>query len=206
MSPPSTTKERIFDAAEAIMLEKSFHSVGLNEILKAVQVPKGSFYHHFESKDQFGIEMLRHYVDAATAYKKRMLLSDELEADPRQRMLTFFESSIAKFMENEGKCPCLVIKLASEVTDLNDGMRQVLADGYKEWNRITATLIAEGLGEKFPPLRSGSKQRRLLDRRSLDRCRPTCRHPPQRRAIEDNARLHFPKSHSSSQVNFNFSA
>lgn len=147
MSPPSTTKERIFDAAEAIMLEKSFHSVGLNEILKAVQVPKGSFYHHFESKDQFGIEMLRHYVDAATAYKKRMLLSDELEADPRQRMLTFFESSIAKFMENEGKCPCLVIKLASEVTDLNDGMRQVLADGYKEWNRITATLIAEGLGK-----------------------------------------------------------
>lgn len=148
MSPALTTKERIFDAAEAIMLEKSFHSVGLNEILKAVQVPKGSFYHHFESKDQFGIEMLRHYVNAATAYKTRMLLSTELESDPRQRLLTFLESSIASFMANDGKCPCLVIKLASEVTDLNDGMRQVLAEGYQDWIDITATLITEGLKKK----------------------------------------------------------
>ena len=61
------TKERILDAAEQIMLEKSFHSVGLNEILKAVGVPKGSFYHHFESKEQFGVEMLKHYVADAVA-------------------------------------------------------------------------------------------------------------------------------------------
>ncbi len=148
MSAASTTKERIFDAAEAIMLEKSFHSVGLNEILQAVQVPKGSFYHHFSSKDQFGIEMLKHYVDAATAYKTRMLLSGELETDTRQRLLTFLESSIASFLANDGKCPCLVIKLASEVTDLNDGMRQVLAEGYQQWIGITAALITEGLAKK----------------------------------------------------------
>ena len=36
----TTTKERILDAAEEIMLQKSFHSVGLNEILTAVKVPK----------------------------------------------------------------------------------------------------------------------------------------------------------------------
>ena len=63
-----TTKERILDAAEELMLEKSFHSVGLTEILEAVKVPKGSFYHHFKSKEQFGVEMLKHYVADATAY------------------------------------------------------------------------------------------------------------------------------------------
>ena len=46
----TTTKERILDAAEDLMLEKSFHSVGLNEILTTVNVPKGSFYHHFASR------------------------------------------------------------------------------------------------------------------------------------------------------------
>ena len=63
-----TTKERILDAAEGLMLEKSFHSVGLTEILEAVKVPKGSFYHHFKSKEQFGVEMLKRYVANASAY------------------------------------------------------------------------------------------------------------------------------------------
>jgi AcrR family transcriptional regulator len=61
-----TTKERILEAAEEMMLSKSFHSVGLREILKAVKVPRGSFYHHFSSKEQFGVELLQHYVNAHT--------------------------------------------------------------------------------------------------------------------------------------------
>lgn len=127
------------------MLEKSFHSVGLNEILKAEQVPKGSFYHHFESKEQFGVEMLKHYVANASAYKRRILLSPEPESNPRQRLLTYLESTIATFMANEGKCPCLVGKLASEVADFSDPMRKVLADGHREWAEITTEAIQEGL-------------------------------------------------------------
>ena len=62
-----STKQRILEAAEDIMLTKSFHSVGLAEILAAVKVPKGSFYHHFSSKEQFGVELISHYVQEHTA-------------------------------------------------------------------------------------------------------------------------------------------
>ncbi|MDA0814780.1 MAG: TetR/AcrR family transcriptional regulator [Verrucomicrobia bacterium] len=140
-----TTKERILDAAEEIMLTKSFHSVGLNEILRAVNVPKGSFYHHFESKEQFGVELLKHYMADASAYKRRILLSTETEANARQRLLTFLESNIARFLECNGKCPCLVVKLASEVADFSEPMRQVLADGHEEWARIAEAMIREGI-------------------------------------------------------------
>lgn len=68
----TATKERILEAAEVIMLTKSFHSVGLAEILAAVQVPKGSFYHHFSSKEQFGVELISHYVAAHTGALQRM--------------------------------------------------------------------------------------------------------------------------------------
>ena len=138
-----TTKERILDAAEGIMLEKSFHSVGLNEILRAVGVPKGSFYHHFESKEQFGVELLKHYVAEVSAYKRRVLLSTEPEPDPRLRFFTYMESMVAKFIENQGKCPCLVLKLAAEVADSSDPMREVLAEGQKEWDAILENLIGE---------------------------------------------------------------
>ena len=140
-----TTKERILDAAEEIMLEKSFHSVGLNEILKAVGVPKGSFYHHFDSKEDFGVEMLKHYVADASAYKRRVLHSTEPEPNPRNRLLTFLESTVARFIEHQGKCPCLVLKLASEVADFSEPMRKVLSDGQEEWDGIVESVIREGV-------------------------------------------------------------
>jgi TetR/AcrR family transcriptional repressor of nem operon len=139
------TKVRIIEAAEELMLEKSFHSVGLNEILKAVKVPKGSFYHYFDSKEQFGVEMLKHYVADASAYKRRLFLSSDTESNPRRRLLTYLESSIAKFLEYEGKCPCLVVKLASEVASFSESMREVLAEGHKESASITEALIREGI-------------------------------------------------------------
>ncbi len=142
---PVTTKERILDAAEGLMLAKSFHSVGLNEILTAVQVPKGSFYHYFSSKEQFGVEMLKHYVAGATAYKTQMLLWPVPEVNPLQRLLTYLEGTIAKSHEAAGKCPCLVIKLAAEVGDFSEPMRQVLAEGSRHWIGLLEAVLSEGL-------------------------------------------------------------
>src|SRR5688572_33477641 len=113
-SATATTKERILDAAEALMVAKSFHSVGLNEILSAVKVPKGSFYHYFQSKEQFGVELLRHYVAEASAWKRRLLLSTEQEPNPLERLLTYLETNISRMFEKECQGSCLVAKLATE--------------------------------------------------------------------------------------------
>jgi TetR/AcrR family transcriptional repressor of nem operon len=137
------TKERIIEAAEEIMWKRSFHSVGLNEILKAVGVPKGSFYHWFESKEHFGVELLKHYIGAATNEKNHALFSDEIEKKPMPRLLSFLETSIQKFEDNSRRCPCLVLKLASEVTDLSEPMRIVLAEGMATWLGMLAGVFDE---------------------------------------------------------------
>jgi TetR/AcrR family transcriptional repressor of nem operon len=139
-----TTKERILDAAEEIMLQKSFHSVGLNEILAAVKVPKGSFYHYFQSKEQFGVELLSHYVKEASAFKRRLLLDAKMEPDPLKRLSAYLDCSISKTYENSCKCSCLVVKLATEVAAFSDSMRETLAQGMREWRGIFEKLIAEG--------------------------------------------------------------
>lgn len=140
----ATTKERILDAAEEIMLQKSFHSVGLNEILSAVKVPKGSFYHYFSSKEQFGVELLRHYVSEASAHKRRLLLSPDAEPNPLDRLTAYFDFGIAMLFENECRCSCLLMKLASEVTSFSEPMRQVLADGVREWRQFFEQVVREG--------------------------------------------------------------
>jgi TetR/AcrR family transcriptional repressor of nem operon len=139
------TKERILDAAEEIMLERSFHSVGLNQILAAVKVPKGSFYHYFASKEQFGVEMLRHYATGSSAYKRRMLLDQGAESDPLQRLYTFFNFVIGKVQENGGKCPCLIQKLASEVADFSEPMRAELARSFADSVSIMKELLEQAL-------------------------------------------------------------
>lgn len=138
----TTTKERILSAAEEIMLTKSFCSVGLNQILTAVQVPKGSFYHYFQSKEQFGVELLRHYIGEHTARLKRILLSSDL--DPMKRLQAYFDGAISQMLEGECKQCCLVAKLGSEVSTFSEPMREVLAEGMREWRTVYEQVLCEG--------------------------------------------------------------
>ena len=139
------TKERILKAAEPLMLERGFHAVGLKEILQAVGVPKGSFYHHFGSKEQFGVELLKLYVSEASAYKRQILLSKEEEPNARLRLLGYLDPAIEGVVENGGKCPCLVMQLASEIANASDAMRDILAEGRRDWASIFEQVIQEGI-------------------------------------------------------------
>ena len=139
----STTKERILEAAEEIMLAKSFSSVGLNEILAAVKVPKGSFYHYFASKEQFGAELLAHYIREHTGRLRGLLLGAELTG--RERIEAYFAGTISKMLEGCCKQFCLVGKLGSEVSTFSEPMRKVLAEGMLEWRSIYEQVLTRGV-------------------------------------------------------------
>lgn len=124
------------------MLAKSFHSVGLNEILTAVKVPKGSFYHYFESKEQFGVELLKHYTQDHAVQLKKVLFSKDL--NPLERLLAYFNGAIARMMECGCGNLCLVAKLGAEVATLSEPMRQVLADSMTEDRSLYERVIREG--------------------------------------------------------------
>lgn len=146
-----TTKERILEAAEQLMLEKSFHAVGLKQILDAVKVPKGSFYHYFESKEQFGAEMMRHYMDEVSVRKREQILSKEKGSDPLKRLFAYLDDGIDMIRGTPGKFPCLALKLASEVSDLSETMCKELAKGFDDWTRIYQEVLDEAVGEEVLP-------------------------------------------------------
>jgi TetR/AcrR family transcriptional repressor of nem operon len=56
------TRERILQAATEIFQTKGYHGCGINEILSAAEVPKGSFYHFFASKEALAEAVLDAYV------------------------------------------------------------------------------------------------------------------------------------------------
>ncbi len=152
-----TTQERILSAAEEIMLDRSFHSVGLKQILDKAKVPKGSFYHYFKSKEQFGVEMLKSYMDESTAAKRQVLGSNDFE-DPIQRLFSLLEKGIHSVQSVSGKFPCLALKLASEVSDLSEPMREELAKGFQEWITLITAVLDEAKSQKMLPMTFDSEK------------------------------------------------
>src|ERR1700742_2378050 len=65
----SDVRQHILDSAYLLMGRKGFTAVGLNELLTAAGVPKGSFYHYFDSKESFGEALLEDYF---AGYLKHM--------------------------------------------------------------------------------------------------------------------------------------
>src|SRR6185436_3322048 len=116
------------------MLQKICHAVGLNEILSAVKVPKGSFYHYFNSKEQFGVELISHYVAAHTARLRKHFAGKD--STSLQKFTDYWAYSIGLMSQGECRQCCLVAKLGLEVANFSEPMREVLADGLKTWRGI----------------------------------------------------------------------
>lgn len=78
-----TTVAAIMAAAEALLVVRSYSEVSMNEIAEAAGVTKGALYHHFESKEELCIEMMRrdlqrkkalftHAMDAGRTCRERL--------------------------------------------------------------------------------------------------------------------------------------
>jgi len=137
-------KQRILDTGRGIILGKGFSAVGLNEILSTAQVPKGSFYHYFKSKEAFGEALVDSYVADYVAQVDRLLQDDGAPA--AQRLMRYWKS----WMSGDGQtaeCNCLVVKLSAEVSDMSEAMRAALLRGTDLIIERVAGCIADGLAD-----------------------------------------------------------
>lgn len=129
------TRERILSVGESLILARGFSAVGLSEMLGKANVPKGSFYHYFPSKEGFGVALLERYFQD---YEARLASLRTAPSRPgRQVVLDYFRHWLEAQDASGEHHSCLAVKLAAEVCDLSEPMRQELAKGM---NRIVAYL------------------------------------------------------------------
>lgn len=143
------TKTRILDAGVEIMLERSFHSVGLNQLLSSVGVPKGSFYHYFKSKEDFGVEVLRHYANTANERRRQILNNVEIAKNPAERLIFMFNLAIENLEEANCKCPCLLQKVAIEIANTSAPMREQIATGFMDMIELFKTTLDQAVSAGF---------------------------------------------------------
>lgn len=124
---------------------KGFSAVGLNEILVAAGVPKGSFYHYFGSKEAFGQAILEGYFEDYLADMDRMLI--QAGGTGAERLVSYFQAWEANqsFEDCQGKC--LAVKLGAEVADLSEAMRAAMKRGTAGVVRYMARAIEAGVAD-----------------------------------------------------------
>lgn len=138
-------RENILANGQRIMAGKGFSAVGLNEILTAAGVPKGSFYHYFGSKDAFGKAMLESYFEDYLAELDATLSVPGLNM--AQRLMNYWKNwqDTQSFSDCQGRC--LAVKLGAEVADLSEAMRLALKRGTAGIVDRLAHAIEAGVAE-----------------------------------------------------------
>jgi len=148
------TKTRILEAAEPIMIAKGFHALGISEVLEAAKVPKGSFYHHFESKEAFGVALIEHYAGAYNRFMFDFFAKGDLK--PSDRILAWFGMGMSRAADCAYGPLCLICKLSAEVSTFSEPMRRALAVETAAGRSVLVAAIVEGqkagnIGNAFKP-------------------------------------------------------
>ena len=116
-SAKATTKAALVDAGTQLILEQGYHHTGIQDVLQAAGVPKGSFYYYFPSKEAFGLKMMTHF---ATAYIKRLeqYLKNATQK-PLTRLRRYLEQTLARFERHKYQNKCLIRNLSQELANQN---------------------------------------------------------------------------------------
>lgn len=136
------TKRRLLQRGLALLLERGFSDLGLAALLEAAGVPKGSFYHHFKSKEDFGLQAIDLYMEEVHAGLDRCLGDTGLP--PLLRVRRFFELSSEKY-RTEGYLGCLLGGLGQELSGISDVFRRKVEQCFSGIARRLAGTLDEAV-------------------------------------------------------------
>ncbi|WP_439360910.1 acrylate utilization transcriptional regulator AcuR [Bradyrhizobium sp. DASA03007] len=144
---PDAPRARLLRTGVAILTEKGFSAVGVEEILDAAEVPKGSFYHYFDSKESFGLALIDAYADYFARKLDRWF--DDTERAPLDRLRDFIADARSGMARHRYRRGCLVGNLGQEMGVLPEPFRKRLAAVFRDWEARTSRCLrsAQEAGE-----------------------------------------------------------
>jgi TetR/AcrR family transcriptional repressor of nem operon len=126
---------------------QGYNATGIDAVLKQAGVPKGSFYHYFGSKEDFGLAVIDCFVDRYDLYLASFL--EDKSLSPVERIRRYFEAGLAKLSDSHCSRGCLIGNLGQELADQSEIFRERLDRIFQSWTgRFTVCLKeAEQKGE-----------------------------------------------------------
>jgi len=145
-----TTRENLIEVGLQLIRSSGYTATGINQVLEAADVPKGSFYHHFGTKDEFVMEVIRRY--AAGEQERLEKLLNGPEVSPLKKLRRYFKDLIATYGRRGGPIAgCLLGNLSLEISGQNAEIRNLLRQAFDGWQSAIAKTIREAMEKRELP-------------------------------------------------------
>ncbi|MFC4504789.1 MULTISPECIES: TetR/AcrR family transcriptional regulator [Streptomyces] len=144
MGRTSDAKNKILTAAHSLIEQRGYSALGVAEICKTANVPKGSFYHFFESKETLALAVLdQHWADERREWE--CVLNGG--AEPLQRLRRLFESMETEQRAGQDGCGsvlgCMFGNLSLEMSNQVDTVRRRLQEIFETQVELVSVVVAE---------------------------------------------------------------
>jgi TetR/AcrR family transcriptional repressor of nem operon len=140
------SKDDIVQVGLDLVLSRGFSATGVEAILKQANVPKGSFYNFFPSKEDFALAIIDKYV-ADRVELFHPIFSDE-SLPPLERIKKSF---VTLFEGNDCTKGCLIGNLSLEMSNQFDNVRQRLDLAFQNWAKLLTRILLQAQKEKTIP-------------------------------------------------------
>jgi TetR/AcrR family transcriptional repressor of nem operon len=127
------------------LTEQGYHGTGLQEILDAVGIPKGSFYNYFDSKEHFSAEVVAHYIEPFILQLRGHL--QDSASDALAALRRYFGELIAETQRQDFKGGCLLGNLIGEIGDTSDICREALYVALRRYRDLIESALAQAQRE-----------------------------------------------------------
>ena len=137
------TRSEIVKIGTDLISRNGYNATGIDAVLRDAGIPKGSFYHYFKSKEEFGLAVIDHFAER---YDQRLetFLSDE-EVTPLNRIRNYLDSGLVRLEQNLCTRGCLVGNLGQEVSCIDAALRIRLEEIFTDWEQRLAQCFRHGL-------------------------------------------------------------
>jgi TetR/AcrR family transcriptional repressor of nem operon len=149
---PEKTRERILDAAQALILDHGFGSTSVDAVVTRAGITKGAFFHHFASKAQLARALVERYAQLDQAHLAQQLeRARKLASDPLQQVLVLIGLYEEEFDGMEEAFPgCLFASYIYESKLFDAEVMDILTESTLHWRRVMVELLTR-VAQKYPP-------------------------------------------------------
>jgi TetR/AcrR family transcriptional repressor of nem operon len=152
-------RENLLNHGVGLLMQQGYHGTGLKEILDAVQIPKGSFYNYFGSKENFAAETIEHYIVPYIAQLQSYLAQSEGNA--LGGLERYLQESIIDLERTEFKGGCLLGNLIGEMGETSEVCRVALQSSLNRYRDVWELGLSRAQNEGT--IRADKSARELAD-------------------------------------------
>lgn len=159
----NSTRDRLIAEGIKSLVLHGFEGIGLNAILHAAGVPKGSFYYFFKSKEDFARAVLDAYERDADDRQNRIF--KDTSRSPLQRLRDYFDAIGRDHLAEAPLGGCLFGVLSQTAAARSPEFKARLAQVFSTWEAELAELLeeAKSIGEVDPGLDAKEAAAFLID-------------------------------------------